>query len=162
MRAHLLGISLMLSGCAKGPPGPQGPEGPQGMQGPQGPEGPQGVQGPPGLQGPPGPQGIQGLHGMPIDPKTIYCRHTFGAFVVDPTLTNITLGAKCDSANDLPIIGSCNVPDENVYLLHDEPIFDAYAEGYPAAWFCNWKWKTGATPGDLPEAHASICCARRP
>jgi hypothetical protein len=149
MRSILLALALLsASACVEGPHGPQGPEGPQGLQGPQ------------GAQGPQGPQGMQGPQGVPADSKSVYCNHIIGA-ILEPPTTNHILRVECDSNTDLPLTGSCNVPDEDVYLSQNEPFFSTVG-GAPGRWLCNWSFKRGATARDLPGAQAKICCARRP
>lgn len=67
MRAVTIAIaclmSLMLTGCFEGPPGPQGPKGEQGAEGAAGPQGAKGERGPQGERGPPGPKGEAGPAG---------------------------------------------------------------------------------------------------
>lgn len=151
MRSILLAVALLsTSACVEGPSGPQGPEGPQGLQGPQGPQ---------GLPGPPGQQGPQGL---PADNKGIYCKTQYGVLLSNPNSSNISVRIACDSGTDLPLSGSCNVPEEDVYLAQNQPFFQSAAYGIPGEWLCNWYFKRGTTQRDLPGAEATICCVRRP
>jgi Collagen triple helix repeat (20 copies) len=69
MRAVTIAIaclmSLMLTGCFEGSPGPQGPKGEQGAKGAAGPQGAKGERGPPGPKGEVGPAGPAGPAGAP-------------------------------------------------------------------------------------------------
>jgi hypothetical protein len=63
----VIALSVFLTSCSQGPPGPKGdpgPAGPQGAKGDTGPPGAAGLAGPAGVagpQGPPGPAGTPGL-----------------------------------------------------------------------------------------------------
>lgn len=56
----IVAVSLTVTNCGQGPPGPKGDAGPPGAPGPEGVPGPQGPPGLPGAAGPPGPQGPPG------------------------------------------------------------------------------------------------------
>ena len=155
MRFRVLTAALLLSltACDKGDTGPAGPAGPKGDKGDPGEQGPPGNQGPQGIQGPQGPMG----GGYYTSRADIYCKSSVG------TTTGI-VSVTCDTANDLPLAGSCSVGGTTALNIAQNGRLDTWAgpSTQPAAWDCSWSDASGVRVNNVPTGKAEICCIKHP
>jgi len=148
-------VSLSLTACGEGPPGPQGAAGAKGDAGPPGPRGEAGLPGPKGEAGlkgeagPPGPQGPAGLPGAGSPLRIIQAGCTAAECTVACSEDEIVLTAYCGAKREPAVF-----PTERSASCHrHEPQYD------PLIAACAKVVTQAASPrptGDAPSAAADL------
>ena len=146
-------LLLSLTACDKGDTGPAGPAGPKGDKGDPGEQGLPGNQGPQGIQGPQGPMG----GGYYTSRADIYCKSSIGT-------TTGTVTVACDTANDLPLTGSCSVGGTTPLILARNGGLSTWSgpSTQAATWDCSWGDSSGVIVNNVPTGKAEICCIKHP